>query len=104
MQEGGKQAAAWSVQIDSNPVASLCQYLPCILGRVLTVPAPRSHVKDGAVNSVCDQEVIEQILACLRMHVRCRDGRVETDPSNGCQKQGCVRGKVSTRAGTLREQ
>lgn len=41
-------------QIESSRVASLCQYLSRILGRVLTVPAARSHIKNGAVNSVRD--------------------------------------------------
>lgn len=38
----------------SNRVASLCQHLPGILGRVLTVPATRSHIKNSAVNPVCN--------------------------------------------------
>lgn len=78
-------------QVESIRVARLRQYLPDTMYRVLTVSAARSNVENGTTDLVSELEVLEQVLARLRMHVRRRDGRIEADPSNGRQKRGVMR-------------
>lgn len=77
-------------------------------GAVLTVSTARSHVQDGAVNAVSDQEIVEQAFARLRVHVRGRNRCIEADPSSASQR--CVRrrglkttsvGKRNERSGSL---